>query len=92
MTKGKNTAAIYALRAKIVDKSRRQTPDGRALHACCLCDKVAPWSDGWRWYGSYREEEEGWPIMKFCPSHVGPDIQLMVRTEDVEAAFLREYV
>lgn len=85
------TPTVLALRAQVAGKSRRRTPEGRALHACCLCDKVGPWTDGWRWYGSYREHEDGVPVMKFCPSHVGPDIHLLADTEAVNAAFLREY-
>ena len=83
---------LLALRAKIFHKTRRRTKDGRRLHACCLCDKLAPWSDEWRWYGSYREADDGFPVMKFCPSHVGPDIHLLATPEGVEAAFLREYI
>ncbi len=85
------TPTIAALRRQVTNKERRRTPEGKALHACCLCDRVGPWGPGWRWYGSYREEENGVPVMKFCPSHVGPDVHQLAASEAVRQAFLREY-
>lgn len=85
------TPTVTALRRQVADKERRRSPDGKALHACCLCDTVAPWGPEWRWYGSDREEEDGVPVMKFCPSHVGPNVHELATAEMANEAFLKEY-
>jgi predicted nucleic acid-binding Zn ribbon protein len=35
-------------------------------HQCSICSKVAPWSDEWTWYGSYRQIDDGEPVVKLC--------------------------
>lgn len=40
--------------------------DARRQHRCTVCDKVAPWSRAWRWYGSYSQLDDGKPVVKTC--------------------------
>jgi hypothetical protein len=45
---------------------RRKSPDGRALHCCCICLKVEPWSERWTVYCSFQELDDGVALPKFC--------------------------
>jgi hypothetical protein len=45
---------------------RRRDAGGRLLHCCCICGRLAPWGDGWSYYGSYKDLEDGTPVPKFC--------------------------
>jgi hypothetical protein len=33
--------------------------DGRHAWRCAGCGKVGPWQDGWGWYGSALQEDDG---------------------------------
>lgn len=35
-------------------------------HECSSCGKLEPWSASWSWYGSYRDIDDGAPVLKFC--------------------------
>lgn len=35
-------------------------------HQCTICGMIAPWSDAWVWYGSYRQIDDGEAIVKLC--------------------------
>ena len=52
--------------AQEIGPQRRRAADGAPLHACCMCDTLAPWGATWSWYGSVEEEDEGKPVAKFC--------------------------
>lgn len=69
---------------------RRRDVRGRLLHACCVCDQLAPWAKGWRWYGSLTEIDDATPVMKFCPKHTGEKLHLAVTVEMAEDARRRE--
>lgn len=45
---------------------REVTAPGRVSHTCSICGKIEPWSESWSWFGSYKELEDGKPILKFC--------------------------
>lgn len=46
---------------------RRTTHSCRSLHCCCICGMVAPWGrTSWSWYGSIKDEDDGFPLAKFC--------------------------
>jgi hypothetical protein len=47
-------------------RQRRKADDGRLLHCCCICLKVAVWGPFWSWYGSIKEAEDGITTAKFC--------------------------
>ena len=71
---------------------RRRDQDGRALHACCVCGRLAPWTDNWRWYGSYKQIDDGDAVMKFCPKHAAQEFMVKaVNQEMAEEARRREY-
>jgi hypothetical protein len=36
----------------------RVVPAGR-IHRCDICGRIAAWDDGWRWYGSLLDAEDG---------------------------------
>lgn len=36
-----------------------------ADHTCTVCQKTAPWDEGWMWYGSYNDIDGGDPRMKW---------------------------
>lgn len=36
-------------------------------HTCSICGKVEAWDpDKWSWFGSYKQMEDGKPVVKFC--------------------------
>lgn len=37
-----------------------------ALHKCSVCHTEGVWTDSWVWYGSYRELDDGAPVVKLC--------------------------
>ncbi|GBQ85718.1 hypothetical protein AA14337_3145 [Acetobacter malorum DSM 14337] len=40
---------------------------GRAKqHICSVCSKAGPWKDGWGWYGSYQDIDNGNEVLKTC--------------------------
>jgi hypothetical protein len=45
---------------------RRKTADGRLMHCCCICGKLAPWGEGWSTFCSELELDNSTPIPKFC--------------------------
>jgi len=38
----------------------------KKIHICSICGKEGNWNDSWRWYGSYKDAEDGKPIEKYC--------------------------
>lgn len=42
-----------------------EQPTGR-VHTCSTCRTVSVWTDGWSWFGSYKEIDDGKPVLKFC--------------------------
>lgn len=49
-----------------IGMQRRKTKNGKLLHCCCICGVVEPWGRTWSWFGSYKEEDDGSPLAKFC--------------------------
>jgi hypothetical protein len=47
---------------------QRRMVGGRPLHCCCICGNLGLWDDGWSWFGSVKDEDEGKPLAKFCTS------------------------
>ncbi len=41
-------------------------------HTCSTCGKVDAWLDGWCWYGSYNDLDEGNPVPKYCSTECRP--------------------
>jgi hypothetical protein len=37
-----------------------------SVHVCTICEKSAEWSPAWTWYGSYRQLDDGEPVVKLC--------------------------
>ncbi|AQT06512.1 hypothetical protein [Acetobacter persici] len=35
-------------------------------HICSVCGKSGPWRDGWGWYGSYQDIDNGNEVLKTC--------------------------
>lgn len=35
-------------------------------HTCSVCQKTEEWGPKWAWYGSYRDLDDGVPVLKFC--------------------------
>lgn len=48
------------------DTRRRHRVTKRPLHACGTCGFLDVWGKDWRWYGSYRDIDDGEPVAKFC--------------------------
>jgi hypothetical protein len=48
----------------------------KQLHKCCVCGICAEWGDGWVWFGSLRDADEG-AIKKFC----SPDCRQQSNTQ-----------
>ena len=67
---------------------RRKTERGRLLHCCCICGRLDRWRDAWSFYGSYKDEEDGVPLPKFCSvkcrNRGGPEASFV--TEEMKAA------
>lgn len=40
-------------------------PSGK-VHTCAICGTQGEWKKPWTWYGSYKELDDGKPILKFC--------------------------
>ena len=36
------------------------------IHQCSVCGARDAWREGWQWYGSYKDMDEGKPILKMC--------------------------
>jgi|DEB19_MinimDraft_2_1074335.scaffolds.fasta_scaffold25355_1 hypothetical protein len=36
------------------------------LHTCTVCQVAGPWSSAWGWYGSWKQIDDGNPIVKIC--------------------------
>jgi len=36
-------------------------------HLCSVCESEFEWAEDARWFGSVLEEENGKPVLKFCP-------------------------
>lgn len=64
---------------------RRRTPEGRALHSCVVCEKLEPWSDEWKWWGSLNDVDDGEALAKFCSDKCSKH-RLAVTQEMCEAA------
>jgi hypothetical protein len=41
-------------------------PDERTPWTCDVCRRRGPWTDEWRWYGSYRAQETCGHIVVIC--------------------------
>ena len=41
-------------------------PPQKAVYTCSVCGKVSIWGDSWSWYGSYKELDDGKPIITVC--------------------------
>lgn len=37
-----------------------------AVHCCSVCGTVGLWGPSWQWFGSYKDLDEGKPIVKVC--------------------------
>jgi len=35
-------------------------------HTCTICGTTGPWTEAWVWYGSYRQIDDGEPVVKLC--------------------------
>ncbi len=68
---------------------RRRTKSGHLLHCCCICSTLEPWGSDWFWYGSYKEEEDGVSIPKFCSQVCkmkgGPNAKNVIRAQRMHA-------
>lgn len=40
--------------------------DSRQRHRCTICGIEGAWSDAWQWFGSYKDQDEGKPVLKTC--------------------------
>lgn len=38
----------------------------RRLYRCDNCSKTSAWEDGWAWYGSYRDLDDGESVLCMC--------------------------
>ena len=38
----------------------------RQVHTCSICGKTGFWDDNWRWYGSWKEIDDGKNPIKIC--------------------------
>lgn len=67
-TKLVHVASVAELNeARAAIKTRAPVLHSRArLHTCAACAKLAPWDEGWSWYGSYADIDDGKPVAKFC--------------------------
>lgn len=45
----------------------RLSEPGRRLYKCAVCGYVGYWSEGWRWWGSLKDEDEGRDVPCYCP-------------------------
>lgn len=45
---------------------RRKSLDGKQLHSCVVCEKLEPWSDDWKYWGSVKDVDDGVAVAKFC--------------------------
>ena len=43
-----------------------ETHKGKKVHQCSVCGHVGTWDDGWSWYGSYLDQEDGKPVVYMC--------------------------
>lgn len=39
---------------------------GERYHTCSVCRKMGKWTASWSWYGSYKDLDDGKPIIKVC--------------------------
>jgi hypothetical protein len=60
------TKLVIDMNRSEVGPQRRKADSGRLLHCCCICGRLDTWGEGWSYYGSYRELEDGIPVPKFC--------------------------
>jgi hypothetical protein len=63
----------------------RRTSDGRVIHACAICGRNEPWGPDWAWFGSYKEFEEGRPVLKWCSDDCASLLALNGHYEAAEA-------
>ena len=51
----------------VIDLADDPPEDARKIWRCAVCGHVGEWSDGWRWFGSFRQlEETGSPEFVVC--------------------------
>ena len=48
------------------DENGKRYEVSDVLHTCSLCGKVERWGETWEWYGSYKDIDDGKPIIKVC--------------------------
>lgn len=42
--------------------------NNKQLYKCDICGKVGNWTDGWQWFGSYKDWEDGEILLYTCSS------------------------
>ena len=40
--------------------------NSKRLYKCDVCGKVENWNNEWQWFGSYKDQEDGKPILYVC--------------------------
>jgi len=48
---------------------RRKPPETKGIHTCTTCGHSGPWTKNWRWWGSYKDIDDGRAVEKFCSKH-----------------------
>lgn len=41
------------------------------IYECDQCHRRGPWTDDWRWFGSWADLDDGKPVLKFCSRACG---------------------
>jgi hypothetical protein len=59
-TEDEYAAAVKRLRWRPMGRERAK------VHECAACRSVGPWSDGWAWWGSYNDIDDGKEVVKTC--------------------------
>ena len=51
----------------VVDtEGKRLFPANKKVHTCSTCGKQDIWGEGWQWYGSWKDIDDGKEITKTC--------------------------
>ena len=47
-------------------------------HRCTICGRDGFWGPTWSWYGSYKQLDDGAPVVKICSDACGEGLSASV--------------
>jgi len=54
--------------------------NNKRLYKCDICGKVGNWDNNWEWFGSYKDQDNGKPLLYICSTECKGDMTKFAAT------------